>query len=223
MPKPALIYAWTVIAIGTVVAAGAALLWQTTNAQAFWLCLGVAALASTFKVKLPGFESMIAPSFVFHLVAIAQFTGPESIAIAIVSGLVQSWWKPQSKPVLIQVAFNAATLAISNGIAYAIAHNTTAENGTVEHSLMLGIAGLVLFVVNTVTVSAVLCLLQKKPIRAVCRSLQSWAFPYYLAGGMLASVWVHIVTRPRFALAVFAALSVYLLSVCYREAIERIQ
>ena len=220
MTKPALIYAWSVVAVGATVAIASALLWRTSDAPAFWICLALAALASTFKVKLPGFDSCIAPSFVFQLVAAEQLTGPETVAIGIVSALVQSLWKRQTKATFIQVAFNAATLGISSGLAFLMAHS--GQTGAVEHILMLSIAGLVLLVVNTVMVSVVLCLIQSTPIRAAWRSLQFWAFPYYLAGGVLASVWVHALDRPSATFAVLAAISVYLLSVCYREALQRV-
>ena len=220
MTRSALIYAWTVVAVGATVSIASALLWRTSDAPAFWICLALAAVASTFKVKLPGFDSCIAPSFVFHLVAAAQFTGPETVAIGIVSALVQSLWKRQSKPTFIQVAFNVSTLAISTGLAFMMAHSGQTE--IAEHTLMLGIAGLVLLMVNTVMVSVVLCLIQDTPIRAAWRSLQFWAFPYYLAGGILASVWVHAVDRPSATFVVLAAISVYVLSVCYREAMQRV-
>ena len=225
MTKSALIYAWSVVAVGAAVTIASALLWHSqpsgsNDAPAFWVCLALAAVASTFKVKLPGFDSCIAPSFVFQLVAAAQFTGPETVAIGIVSALVQSLWKRQSKPTFIQVAFNTATLAISSGLAFIMAHG--GHTGAVEHTLMLGIAGLVLLVVNTVMVSVVLCLIQNTPIRAAWRALQFWAFPYYLAGGVLASIWVHAVDRPTATFAVLAAISVYLLSVCYKQVLDRL-
>ena len=129
----------------------------------------------------------------FQLVAAAQFTGPETVAIGVVSALVQSLWKRHNKPTFIQVAFNASTLAVSSGLAYIMAH--TAGTGAVEQTLRLGIAGLVLLIVNSMMVSVVLCLIQNTPIHAAWQALQFWAFPYYLAGGVLASVWIHA-TRP---------------------------
>lgn len=61
MPKSALIYAWCVVAAGAAIAIASALLWRTqpagsSDAPAFWVCLALAGLASTFKVKLPGFD-----------------------------------------------------------------------------------------------------------------------------------------------------------------------
>ena len=209
MTRTALIYAWSVIALGIAVIAASGLLWQSSHGAAFWLCLGLAALASTFKVKLPGFDSSISPAFVFQLVAAAQFTGPETVAVAVVSALVQSLWKRETRPTLLQVAFNTATLAISSGIAFDLAQETTGERSAGEHTLMLGIAGLVLLVVNTLMISTVLCLLQNTPIRTAWRSIQLWAFPYYLAGGVLASVWVHAAMEPGLSFTVLAATSVH--------------
>ena len=49
MTKHALIYAWIIIAVGTTVLGCAALQWQSSNAAAFMVCLGLAVFASTFK------------------------------------------------------------------------------------------------------------------------------------------------------------------------------
>lgn len=222
MNRNALIYAWTVVAVGCALMAASASLWQTSNAAAFWVCVGLTALASTFKVKLPGFDSSISPGFVFQLVAAAQFTGPETVAIGVVSALAQSLWKRDGHPAFLQVAFNVSTLAISSGLAFDLARETNGETGVLEHTLMLGVAGIVLLLVNTLMVSTILCLLQNTPVRAAWRALQFWAFPYYLAGGVLASIWVHAATHPSIGYAVFAAISVYILSMCYRQLLERV-
>jgi hypothetical protein len=222
MTKPALTYAWTVVALGVAVAIGAAVLWPAGGAPApaFWACLCLAALASTFKVSLPGHDSSISPSFVFHLVAAAQFSCPETVAIAMVSGLIQALWNRQGKPALIQVGFNISTLAISNCLAYTMAHQAGSASGMAEHSLLLGVAGLVLVTVNTLMVSIVLCLLQRTSFVAAWQSLRSWVLPYYFGGGLLATVWVHTFDPPRLTFAVLAAISVYILNVCYREAVQ---
>ena len=68
--------------------------------------------------------------------------------------------------------------------------------------------------------SAILCLLKDAPLSTVWRSLQPQAVPYYMAGGLLAGVW----SRADLAgsgVALMAAVSVYLLSLCYRETAER--
>ena len=188
MPKPALIYAWTVVAVGIAVATTAALMWESAGAAALLMCLALAALASTFKVALPGLTGTISPGFVFVLVAVATLSSSETVAIAIASALVQSLWRPKVWPSTLQVAFNAATMAVSSGLAYTLAH-ALSQGGSDAVLLSLGVAGVVLLVTNTLMVSAILCLLKGAPLYTVWRSLQPHVVPYYLAGGLLAGVW----------------------------------
>jgi hypothetical protein len=43
------------------------------------------------------------------------------------------------------------------------------------------------------------------------------AVPYYLAGGVMANVWVQARTTAPAGIALLAAIGVYLLSICFRE------
>ena len=217
MTKRALIYAWTTVAVGTTVLACAALQWQSSNAAAFMVCLGLAVFASTFKVKLPKLTCTVSPGFVFTLVAVATRSWSETVAIAAVCGLVQCLWRPKTRPGALQVAFNTATLAIAGGMAHAVPRGLTVMGGADVLVVVLGAAGVTLLVSNTLMVSAILCLLNQAPIYAVWRSVQLWTAPYYLAGGVLASVWARTELSATAGITILAAASVYLLSVCYHE------
>ena len=83
------------------------------------------------------------------------------------------------------------------------------------------VAGVVLLVTNTLIVSAILCLLKDAPLSTVWRSLQPRAVPYYVAGGLLAGVWSRADLTMGGGVALMAAVSVYLLGLCYRETTER--
>lgn len=67
MPQKAHIYAWTIIAVGVFIAACAGISWRPDDPAATLVCLVLAMLASTFKIKLPGLTGTISPSFVFVL------------------------------------------------------------------------------------------------------------------------------------------------------------
>ncbi len=218
MPKHALAYAWAVIAVGAAVAASAALLWQSAGAAALLTCLGLAALASSFKVKLPGLTGTISPGFVFLLVAVARLSWSETVAIGVVSALVQSLWRAKRWPAGLQIGFNAATMAISGGLAYGVSHGLEQTGG--DPVLRLAAAGVVLLVTNTLIVSSILCLLKDAPLPTVWRSLQPRAVPYYLAGGLLAGVWSRADLTTGAGVALMAAVSVYLLGLCFRETAE---
>ena len=218
MPKHALTYAWTVCAAGAAVAASAALLWQSAGAAALLTCLGLAALASTFKVTLPGLPGTISPGFVFLLVAVARLSWSETVAIGVASALVQSLWRAKRQPGGLQIGFNAATMAISGALAYGVSHGM-AQTGS-DPVLLLAVSGVVLLVTNTLMVSVILCLIKEAPLATVWHSVQPQAVPYYMAGGLLAGVWSRADLTGS-SVALMAAVSVYLLALCYRETAER--
>ena len=218
MSKHALIYAWIVTALGVMIAATAAMLWQPRDTPALLMSLGLALLASTLKAKLPGIDGTLSPGFVFLLVAMARLSWSETVAIGVASALVQSLWRAKRRPGGLQIGFNAATVAISGALAYGVSHGLT-QTGS-DPVLLLAVSGIVLLVINTLMVSAILCLLRDAPLSTVWRSLQLKAVPYYMAGGLLAGVWSRADLTGA-SMALIAAVSVYLLALCYRETAER--
>lgn len=219
MTKQALNYAWMVTTLGVMIATSAVTLWQPKNVTAFLVLLGLALLASTLKVKLPGIDGTLSPGFVFLLVAVSKLSWSETVAIGVASALVQSLWRAKRRSASLQISFNAATMAISGGFAYGISHGMPQTGG--DPVLLLAVSGVVLLVTNTLIVSAMLCLLKDAPLATVWRSLQPRAVPYYLAGGLLAGVWSRADLTAGAGVALMAAVSVYLLSLYCREAAQR--
>jgi hypothetical protein len=98
-----------------------------------------------------------------------------------------------------------------------VARGLTDKAGEPLSGLYTAVAGLVLLVANTVLVAGVLCLMREAPLHTAWRSIQLWAAPYYLAGGLLAHVWSQAPLTMLWV-GVLAALSVYILSLSYRGA-----
>ena len=216
MPKKAHIYAWTIIAAGVFIAACAGISWRPDDLAATLVCLALAVLASTFKIKLPGVTGTISPSFVFVLVAAGQLSFAETVFIGAAAALVQSLWRPKVQPRPLQAAFNCATLAIAGGLAHGVAHGLLSAPVIIPNGLPLMVSGLVLLVTNTMLVAIILCLIQKSPLYKAWRSIQLWSVPYYLAGGVLAHVWTQVPLTSSISVAILAVLSTYLLSISYR-------
>ena len=217
MTRSALTYAWTIIALGTLILIGAACLWQPANATAFGVCLALALFASTLKLKLPELTETLSPGFVFLLVSVATLSWPETVVIAAASGFIQSRWRPQTPPTRLQTAFAGATLAIAGGLTYGVTWSLAALRGPDTLALTLGVAALVLLVSNTLIVATILCLIKEAPFHTVWRSVHRRAVPYYLAGGVIANVWARADLTAPAGFALLAAISVYLLSLCIRE------
>ena len=221
MTKFALTYAWTIIAIGAAILVSAAWQWQSANGTAFGVCLALAVFASTLKLKLTGLTETISPGFVFLLISVAMLSWSETVVIAVASGLMQSLWKPKAPPSWLQIGFAAGTMAMAGGLTHGVTWGLVGMRGTDDMAVILGVAGVVLLVTNTVIVSTIVCLIKEGPFEMVWRSVQCRAVPYYLAGGLIADVWVRAKLTGPTSIALLAAISVYLLSMCFRE-LERL-
>jgi hypothetical protein len=217
MPKSALIYAWTVIALGAVILAGAVFEWRSSSLAAFSVCLALALFASTLKLRVAGLTQTLSPGFVFVLISVATLSSSETVLIAAGSGLMQCVWRPKSRPTPMQIAFAAGTMAISGAVTHGVAWGLAAMHSADGLALILGVAGVVLLVTNTLIISTILCLVKEAPFETVWRSIQRRAVPYYIAGGLIANVWARANLTAPSGIAVFATISVYLLSVCVRE------
>lgn len=215
MPKNAHIYAWTVIAVGVFIAVCAGISWRPEDPAATLVCLVLAMLASTFKIKLPGVKGTISPSFVFVLVAAGQLSFAETVVIGATAALVQSLWRAKVQPGRLQAGFNCATLAIAGGLAHG-ARGVLSAPVLIPNGLPLMVSGLVLLVTNTMLVAIILCLIQKSPLYTAWQSIQLWSVPYYIAGGVLAHVWAQAPLKSNISVAILAAISTYLLSISYR-------
>jgi hypothetical protein len=217
MTKSALIYAWTIIALGTAILFSAAWLWQSANATAFGVCLALALFASILKLKLTGLTETLSPGFVFLLVSVAMLSWTETVVIAVVSGLTQCLWRPKAPPSWLQIGFAGGTMAIAGGLTHGVTWGLVALRGADGTVVILGVAGVVLLVTNTLIVATILCLIREAPFNTLWRSVQRCAVPYYLAGGVIADVWVRANLMKSAGIALLAAISVYLLSLCFRE------
>jgi hypothetical protein len=217
MPRRAKFYIFSVIAAGTMILGGAASLWTCPSPLRFFTCLALAILGSTFKVKLPGMEGCISPSFVPLLFAAGTMSWPETAVMAAVAGLVQTLWKAQRTPQLVQVLFNTATLAIAMGGAHALSHAVAPRQVLVQ----LGAAVTVFEILNTLTVSVVICLVSGSSLSSMWRNCHLWAFPFHLAGAVLAAVWIQSDVAMSVSITLLGAITLYLFSVFYKELVKR--
>jgi hypothetical protein len=185
MPTKAKLYIGTSVALGYALLAGTLIFFsQFPDVARFLACLSLACIASTMKVRLPGLHGTISVNFVFILMALAQFSLVETLTIAFAATLVQCFWRPKTRPKMVQVLFNTSTVLISAALAYLAAH---AVPGQTHLLLALAPAATVFFVMNTGMISLILALVSKSTLLAVWKQCHLWAFPYYLVGAGVAA------------------------------------
>ena len=188
---------------------------------AYLVAVLLALLASTLKVHLPGITGTISVNFLFILIAVAVFTFSETVLLASAACIVQCLWLPRSRPRIVQVSFNVATLAISSGASYRLSHLFAGSRA--EHlAVLMAVAAAFYFTADTLLVSGVLSLVQGKSLFAVWQQCYLWSFPYYLAGAAIAGLAVATNQAAGWAMSLVVLPVMCLVYVFYRIFVERV-
>src|SRR6266849_1107683 len=162
--------------------------WNPENLGHFVLFFALAMVASTMKIRLPGFKTTISTNFVFILAGIALFSFGETVLIGLGGALVQSLWKTQTRPKVVQVLFNAACLTVCTAAAFWTSHGVLAMLGLNSLAAMMVLGACVYVALNTGLVSLVISLAEGCPLRKLWSSCYEWTFPYFLVGAAAAGL-----------------------------------
>ena len=211
--------AFTIVSGGALVCSCLASECAVKHSDAYLVYCLLAWLSSALKVRLPGITGTISVNFLFILIAVAEFTFPGTVLLASVACVVQCLWRPKSRPRLVQVAFNVATLAISSGAAYKLSH---AFAGADAHlGVLLAVAAVFYFAADTLLISGVLSLVQNKSLFAVWQQCYLWSFPYYLVGAAIAALAVETERALGWVMSLLILPLMYLVYVFYRICVGR--
>jgi hypothetical protein len=181
MPRIAKAYIALIVASGTTVLILAAGSWASASLRQFAIYLGLAAVASTLKIRIPGIESTLSPNFVFLLLGMAFCRFSEIAVISLAAALVQSLWVTKQAR-LIQVTFSAATLILSASVAYQASHFLLGRSAVDSPVTLVILAGCLYLPLNTALIAAVVGLVDGRPVLQVARSCYEYVFPYFMSG-----------------------------------------
>ena len=191
VPRTAAIYMRIALAVGALLLARALVVFDTLDPARFIAFFALGVVASTWKLRLPGMPATISLGFVVTLFSIAEMPLSQAIVISAVTSLVQVFWKAQRRPAALQTAFSMASLAISTALAHWVVRNSVfSVQWTSSITATLAISTAVLFCVNTVLISAAICLSSARPLKGIWQGCYFWSFPCYLAGAGAAGLMV---------------------------------
>lgn len=223
MGWPAAIFIVTQVCAGIPLLPFALLHWHSENALRFASFLAVALGASLFKVRLPGIQATMSANFLFILVGILDLSYPETLLMGCLGGLVQTLWQSKPRPRLIQVLFNFANLAISISLANLVFHSHLAFNVGLRWPLLLAAASTTYFAMNTMSVSGIIAMTERRNPISVWKECYLWSFPYYLLGALIAGG-VSIINRSLgWQVAILVLPVVYWIYRSYRTYLDRLE
>lgn len=188
MPRRVKAYIGLVIASGITILLLAVGSWSSTNLRQFAVYLGLAALASTLKIRVPGMEVTMSPSFVFLLLGTASCHLSEVVVIASVASLTQSLWSSRKRPRLLQVAFSCAALILSSTTAFVLPRLLLSADKPESPIALIILAGSFFFPLNSSLVFAVISLTEAQPLQRVARQCYQRLFPYFMGGTVFAGL-----------------------------------
>jgi diguanylate cyclase (GGDEF)-like protein/putative nucleotidyltransferase with HDIG domain len=223
MGWPATVFIVTQLLAGIPLLPYALLNWHTENSLRFATFLAVALGASVFKVRLPGIQATMSANFLFILVGILDLSYPETLLMGCLGGLVQSLWQAKPRPRLIQLLFNFANLGMSITLANLVFHSHFAYKIGVRWPLLLAAASTTYFAMNTMSVSGIIAMTERRNPILVWKECYLWSFPYYLLGALIAGG-VSIINRSfGWQVAILVLPVVYWIYRSYRTYLDRLE
>ena len=188
MPIRARIFIVVTAATGAAAIGAACMHWHSNDLLKFACYLAIAVLASTMKVKLPGMDSTMSVHFLFVLLGVLELSLAETLVVGCTAALVQSVWKNKRRSEPVKVVFNVLSNT-SNAICLTyLAYHLL--SGLLKNSLplLLLVTACTYFLTNTVPVSIVIALCERRPLRGMWSETYFWSLPYYLLGAAVVGV-----------------------------------
>ena len=165
--------------------------WTPAPALRFAIYLAIALASSGMKVAIPGVSGNISVNYVFTLLCILEFNVSETLLLALAAALSQTFLHTKEAPRPAHFIFNVACISLTVLSAATVYHQPWFASTTEGSASRLTIAGIVYFLVNSLSVSAIIALSERRSVFKVWRGFFDWSFAYYLVGISLALM-VHL-------------------------------
>jgi diguanylate cyclase (GGDEF)-like protein/putative nucleotidyltransferase with HDIG domain len=199
-----------------------ALHWHSSDYVKFVCYLAIALAASGMKVALPGVNGTMSVSFLFVFLGVVDLGFAETLTIACLANLVQSFWRLKRRPNPVHIVFNVCTTALATTVAYGVYHVPVAalQRGM---PLLLIAAAAAYFIANTVPMAVIISLTEGKPVHGTWVNCYFWSFPYFLVGASISGLvsWMNHVVPWQTSLLVLPV--VYAIHRSYRLYIGKLE
>jgi hypothetical protein len=161
---------------------------SSANLARFLSFLLVACVAARLKVKLPGLTGNMSVNLPFILVAAAELSSSEALAIACLSTLVQCLPGGKQKFNMAQIVFNFSNMALAVGATRLALRSTAANSSISSHAVLLLLSAAAFFVVNTAPVAIIISFTEAKNALKVWGNIFQLSFPYFVLSTAVAAL-----------------------------------
>ena len=148
----------------------------------------VACAAARLKIKLPGLTGTMSVNLPFILMAAAEMSAPEALAVGFVSTLVQCLPGSRQKFNLVRAAFNCSAITLAVAATRWIYASPAVTAMVPSPALRLAIAGGGYFLANTAPVAIVIWLTEQVSILRTWLEMIQLSFPYMVASAGVAGI-----------------------------------
>jgi len=183
---PAKLFISAIVLLGTYVLVYGTLHPTSKNIAQFLCYVLIAILAARLKVHLPGITGTMSVNFLFILLGLLELSLTETLLLGTAAILVQCFYRDRPSP--IQVTFNLCACAFAIAVAYGVYHVVLSSGRISSRPLLLALAAITYFVVNTASIALVIALTEGKSLHKIWVECYFWSFPYYLVGAGFAGM-----------------------------------
>ncbi len=223
MPVRAKFYIALIIAAGTTALAVQLLHFSAPSGLWFLGVFVVTILTSGWKVRLPMVMATLSVNFLFILVGIVLFNLPEAMLLGTAGTIVQCLWRPRQRPRAVQIAFSACSVGLAVLGAHAVFHGPLNQILGELDSILIGIAAVVYFLINTILVAGVIALTEGKSIHRTWYDTYLWILPYQVV--FAAAAWLIVVVSKQnsWHSAVVLIPLLYFIHRSYKTYVDRLE
>jgi hypothetical protein len=187
IPNRAKMFIVAVMLIAAVVTVYAIGTHMPVETREFLVLLAMAVIAARLKLTLPGFESNMSMNLPFMLLAIAELSMPEAIAIGAASTFVQTLPRSGQTVKPAQAVFNVCNMV--NAIAIAsVVGGRTMHFAALNKPFLIAAAALAFFLADTLPVAAIISMTSPTKLMVSWCEMALMTFPYFVLSAGLACI-----------------------------------
>jgi putative nucleotidyltransferase with HDIG domain len=171
--------------LGALVLALAVVNWESADLLKYTGFLLMAVCCSGMRISVPGMPGTLSLNFVFVLFGLVDLSSSETVVMGTIVTLVQCLWNRQRKARQAQVIFNTCAMAVAISVTEQLYHSAWLNATHIDSIILLAIATLTLFLLNTLPVAVVIALAEGRSFQSVWRECYFWSLPYYAGGAVV--------------------------------------